>query len=183
MTYSAQTQDPAAAPRAAPRPTLAGLRQVGARMSETLAARGVGAGFSDEEVESFYAVALTLVGQSDLTRAHPVLTRVCDLRPAEVRYLRALATVRRELGLLAPATVMFQLIDMLEPGNPRNALDLADCWLRDGQIRKARDLLGMTLAYCESQGLSGPESARARALIALLDREGVPDGSHSRPGP
>ena len=153
------------------------LRELAAHAAQSLAAQGAQTGFDDDEVENFYAVARQLVGQRDLTRAHTALTRVCDLRPGEVRYLRALAVVRRELGMLPSAAALFQTVDLLEPLNPRNALDIAECWLRMGDMAGARKQLAMTQTLCEAQGLStGRVPERARALIDLLDRQGVPHG-------
>lgn len=159
-------------------PSLANLQALGQAMSQAIEARAdaaVGAAFSDDEVERFYAVAYQLVTQGDLVRAQTVLLQVCDLRPGEPRYLRALAVVRRDLGDPDAAASLFQVIDMLEPGNPRNALDLAECWLRSGSAvlgAKARTLLAMTVAHCESLGLKGPVPERALALVRLLDRQG-----------
>ena len=153
------------------------LRALAAHAAQSLAAQGAQTGFDDDEVESFYAVARQLVGQRDLARAHTVLTRVCDLRPGEVRYLRALAVVRRERGMLPSAAALFQTVDLLEPLNPRNALDIAECWLRMGDTAGARKQLAMTQTLCEAQGLTtGRVPERARALIDLLDRQGVPHG-------
>lgn len=158
------------------------LREFAAHAAQSLAAQGAQTGFDDDEVENFYAVARQLVGQHDLTRAHTALTRVCDLRPGEVRYLRALAVVRRELGMLPSAAALFQTADLLEPLNPRNALDIAECWLRMGNMAGARKQLAMTLALCKAQGLTtGRVPERARALIDLLDRQGVPDGKPGQP--
>lgn len=164
------------APSAASVLTLEDLRKMAAHVSQAIADQGVGGEFEDEEVERLYSVALRLVGQADFMRANAVLTRVCDLRPGDVRYLRALATVRRELGFLEEAAKFFQVIDFLEPGNPRNGLDLAECWLRSGRSKEARLLLIFTEAFCEAHQVTGRVPERVQALLTLLDRQGGPDG-------
>lgn len=169
---------PTSGGEAAAWPTLEKLQDIGRAMSRAIEERAdaaVGAAFSDDEVERFYAVAYQLVARGDLRRAQTVLLQVCDLRPGATRYLRALAVVRRDLGDPHTAASLFQVIDMLEPGDPRNALDLAECWLRTGQadlFGKACSLLAMTVAHCEALGLSGPVPERALALLRFLDREG-----------
>lgn len=158
------------------------LQALAGSISEGMAAHGNTEKFSDDDVEGFYSVARTLVSRGQLEDAQVVLSRVCDFRPAEVRYLRALALVSREIGNLQLATDLFMMVDLLEPMNPRNGLDLAECAMRKGDWVLARDLLGFVLAQCQTRGESGRVPDRARALLSLLDRPGATDGTEPAAG-
>lgn len=162
--------------------TLASLRHMGAHMRQVIEQAGAeaqGATFSDEEVEGFYAAGLYLVNQSDLSRADTVLTQVCDLRPAETRYLHTLARIRQARGQYESAGTLLQCLDLLEPGNPQTALELAECWLASGNREKAIALIDLTVDYCRDQGISGPDADRAQALAKLLKQEEVDDARHA----
>lgn len=170
---------------AAPPPFLDIIRQISDRLRQGLLKAqdsSAGASFTDDQVEQLYAAALHLVNQGDLVRAQTVLSRVCDLRSGDVRYLRALALTRQELGSFAPAADILQMLFLLEPGEPRHALELAECWLRGGKPDKAQALLRTTVAYCDLNGLTGAVPDRARALFQLLSREGTTNGSDSDSG-
>lgn len=162
--------------------TLASLRLMGAHMRQVIEQAGAqvqGVTFTDDEVEAFYAAGLYLVNDADLSRADAVFTQVCDLRPAEPRYLHTLARVRQARGQYDAAITLLKCLDLLEPGNPQTALELAECWLANGQRDKAIALIGMTVDFCRDQGITGAVAERAQALAKLLKQEKVDDARHA----
>ncbi len=160
----------AAAPSAR-RPTLVELRLVAAGMREAISkasAKTMAADFSDKDVEAFYAAALLLLKQGDLPRADTVLVQVCDLRPAETRYLHTLARVRQAKGEYESAINLFRYLDLLDPGNPMAALEVSECWLALGARDKAIVVIDAVIRHCDEEGIEGEVADRAKAMAKFL---------------
>lgn len=126
---------------------------------------------SDGDFEAIYALGHGLYAQQKFDEAAQHFGLLTVYRPAEPRYLRALAACRQRAGRYVEAIQSWSLLAFLAPENPDTTLHVAECQIRLGQRDEALASLRMAIRLCELAGTQGPVKMRAQALANLLEKQ------------
>lgn len=128
---------------------------------------------SAQESEMLYALAYQLVVQGNHEKAFSLFTLLVLCHPANVKYLRGLALLNRHLDRHREALMLLRFVDVLEPGNPQHAMDLAETLLRLKEFDHARVVLEETINRCQASSATEQVLRKATALHDLLQMRGA----------
>ncbi len=130
------------------------------------------AGFSDDDLDIFYAAAYQLYEAGRHEEALPVFGFLAGMDSLDTRYHLGVGSCLQCAGRYKEAAGSFVLLKILEPDQPEHLLHLAECLLGTGDADAAAGILDSLLEECK-----GPEHAelksRGEAMLKLL-REPAP---------
>jgi len=120
------------------------------------------------EAEALYAAAKRLVGQGQYQAAFGQFCLLTTFRPTHTKYLNGLALTHRLLGRHQEALDVYYFALQLEPGQPRHALNVAECLMLLQRREDALAALQVVMRYCKGRDTAPGVLARAQALADLL---------------
>lgn len=127
--------------------------------------------FTDDEVESVYALAYQHAQSGRLQQALDFTSLAVVFRPGEVRYLKSAAWLLRQAGRHETAMNVYRVLDTIEPCNPEHVLGLAETALQLKLTERGQQLLRVIVEYSRTHGLTGPAVDRAQSLLTLMAKD------------
>ena len=129
-------------------------------------------GFTDGEMEAIYSVAYSLFQHGKSEDAEKVFRFLCFFDHLEKKFWLGLGASRKALGLHAGAVDAFGMSAILDLGDPRPAMQAAECHVALGNRQEAIGALRAVLGARE--GEHGRLKDRARAMLEVLGEAAEP---------
>ncbi len=124
-------------------------------------------GMGPEHYKAVYAVGHGMYVQGRFKEAAEVFGQLVMHNHRDRDYIMAYAAALQMAGDCADAAMLYTVLALLEPGNPRALLHCSECLVRLGKKQEA--IAGLAVVIKQSTGTQHAAlGARAQALHALL---------------
>jgi type III secretion system low calcium response chaperone LcrH/SycD len=135
-------------------------------------------GHTVESVETVYYLAYTFYGQAKYEQAMRLFAYLMTTNHIDRRYYCGFAACMQKLKRHEEAIKYYGFASVLDATDPEPPMRCAECFMALGDIAKARQGLDYALTQARAHEEHKHFVPRLEAMLALIDGETAPAGSH-----